>query len=85
MHGAHVGELELQAAARLAADAEGRWTPVLLLPEIAALKQDATLIAPHGRFERGAALQLNRGNGTTEVELGRARSSAESYEAFGYA
>jgi hypothetical protein len=73
------------AAARLEDDRDGKWTPVLLLPEIAALKQDAALIAPRGRFERGQSLQLNRGNGTTVVELGRGRASAESYQSWGYA
>ncbi|MEE4301243.1 MAG: hypothetical protein V2J24_17515 [Pseudomonadales bacterium] len=73
------------AAARHEGDAEHttvRWSPVLLLPEIAALRRPATLIVPRGRFVNGSRLTLRRHRGTSTITLGRARSFAESFEEF---
>lgn len=65
-------------------DATIKWTPVLLLPEIAALKRPAALIVPRGRFVGGATLSLKRSTGAADVKLGRSRSFAESYEEFSF-
>lgn len=73
------------AAARHDSDGEkttAKWSPVLLLPEIAALRRPPTLSVPRGRFVNGSKLTLKRHRGEATIKLGRARSFAASFEEF---
>ena len=77
--------LPAAAQSEAAAASGGKWVPVLLVPEIRALRKPAALIAPRGRFTSAQTLVLNRGGSVSRIELGESASFAESFRVFLYA